>query len=49
LKLAASLFKLKSRLEAESAALRQQLMVLQRKVHGRVWIGAFLSRVWERS
>ena len=29
-------FKSKSRLEAENAALRQQLMVLRRKVQGRV-------------
>ena len=36
LKLVASLFKSKSRLEAENAALRQQLTVLQRKVRGRV-------------
>src|SRR6266571_241639 len=34
--LGASLFKSKSRLEAENAALRQQLIVLQRKVRGRV-------------
>src|SRR6266513_3675748 len=34
--LAASLFKPKSLLEAENAALRQQLIVLQRKVRGRV-------------
>src|SRR3974377_251509 len=33
---AASFFKPKSRLEAENAALRQQLIVLQRKVRGRV-------------
>jgi transposase InsO family protein len=32
----ASPFKSKSRLEAENAALRQQLIVLQRKLHGRV-------------
>jgi len=32
----ASPFKSKSRLEAENAALRQQLIVLQRKVRGRV-------------
>jgi hypothetical protein len=32
----ASLFKSKSRLEAENAALRHQLTVLQRKVRGRV-------------
>ena len=36
LNLVASLFKPKSRLEAENAALRQQLIVLQRKVRGRV-------------
>jgi hypothetical protein len=34
--LVASLFKSKCRLEAENAALRQQLIVLQRKVRGRV-------------
>jgi hypothetical protein len=34
--LGASLFKPKSRLEAENAALRHQLMAPQRKVHGRV-------------
>jgi hypothetical protein len=32
----ASPFKSKSRLEAENAALRHQLIVLQRKLHGRV-------------
>ena len=36
LNLVASLFKSKSRLEAENAALRQQLIVLRRKAHGRV-------------
>ena len=36
LNLAASFFKPKRRLEAENAALRQQLIVLQRKVRGRV-------------
>ena len=36
LNLAASLFKSRWRLEAENAALRQQLIVLQRKVRGRV-------------
>ena len=36
LNLVASLFKSKGRLEAENAALRQQLIVLQRKVRGRV-------------
>jgi hypothetical protein len=35
LTLFASPFKSKSRLEAENAALRHQLIVLQRKVHGR--------------
>src|SRR5437016_14362130 len=34
--LVASFFKSKSRLEAENAALRRQLTVLQRKVRGRV-------------
>ena len=32
----ASLFKSKSRLEAENAALRHQLIVVQRKMRGRV-------------
>jgi hypothetical protein len=36
LTLFASLFKSKSRLEAENAALRHQLAVLRRKVRGRV-------------
>jgi hypothetical protein len=36
LNLGASPFKSKSRLEAENAALRQQLIVLKRKVRGRV-------------
>jgi hypothetical protein len=36
LRLVASLFKSKCRLETENAALRQQLTVLQRKVRGRV-------------
>ena len=36
LNLLAALVKSKSRLEAENAALRQQLIVLQRKVRGRV-------------
>src|SRR6266446_4507735 len=36
LNLVASLFKSKSRLEAENAVLRHQLAVLQRKVRGRV-------------
>jgi hypothetical protein len=36
LNLVASLFKPKSQLEAENAALRQQVIVLQRKVRGRV-------------
>jgi hypothetical protein len=36
LNVVASLFKSKSRLEAENAALRYQLIVLQRKVRGRV-------------
>ena len=36
LNLLAALFKSKSRLEAENAALRQQLVVLRRKVHRRV-------------
>jgi hypothetical protein len=35
LALFSSLFKSKSRLEAENAALRRQLIVLQRKVRGR--------------
>jgi hypothetical protein len=36
LNLVSSLFKSKSRLEAQNAALRQQLTVLQRQVRGRV-------------
>jgi len=36
LNLLAAIVKSKSRLEAENAALRQQLIVLQRKVRGRV-------------
>jgi hypothetical protein len=36
LKLLAALLKSKSRLEAENAALRHQLIVLRRKVRGRV-------------
>ena len=36
LTLLASLFKSKSRLEAENAALRRQLIVVQRKMRGRV-------------
>jgi len=36
--LLAAPFKSKSRLEAENAALRQQLIVLRRKVRGRVWL-----------
>ena len=36
LNLIASFFKSKSRLEAENAALRHQLIVLQRKIRGRV-------------
>ena len=34
----ASQFKSKSRLEAENAAFRHQLIVLQRKPHGRMWL-----------
>jgi hypothetical protein len=36
LNLATSLFKSKSRLEAENAARRRQLIILQRKLRGRV-------------
>jgi hypothetical protein len=36
LSLGGSIFKSKSRLEAENAALRQQLIVLQRKIRGQV-------------
>jgi hypothetical protein len=36
LNLVTSLFKSKSRLEAENAALRRQLIILQRKLRGRV-------------
>jgi hypothetical protein len=38
LNLGTSIFKSKSRLEAENGALRQQLIVLQRKVCGRVQV-----------
>src|SRR2546427_13189833 len=50
LTLFASLFKSKSRLEAESAALRHQLSVLQRRVSGRVQLAngdrLFLVRLY---
>jgi hypothetical protein len=36
LNLVTTLFKSKSRLEAENAALRRQLIILRRKLHGRV-------------
>jgi hypothetical protein len=39
LKLLAALLKSKSRLEAENAALRYQLIVLRRKVNGRIQLG----------
>ena len=45
LNLGASLFKSRCRLEAENAALRQQLIVLQRKVRGRV---EFTNSDWAR-
>jgi hypothetical protein len=44
LNLAASLFKPRWRLEAENAALRQQLIVLQRKVRGQG--RALIWRMW---
>ena len=34
----ASPFKSKLRLEAENAVLRHQLIVLKRRLHGRVWL-----------
>jgi hypothetical protein len=37
-------FKSKSRLEAESAALRHQLIVLRRKA--RLWYQSFVQRFW---
>jgi hypothetical protein len=40
LKLLAAPLKSKSRLEAENAALRHQLIVLRRKVHGRVQLSS---------
>jgi hypothetical protein len=40
LKLLAAPLKSKSRLEAENAALRHQLIVLRRKVHGRVQLNS---------
>jgi len=43
-----SLFKSKSGLEAENAALRQQLTVLQRKARGRVHQSKYASRARSR-
>jgi hypothetical protein len=43
LKMVAALFRSKSRLEAENAALRHQLIVLQRKVRGRVHVAQMLA------
>ncbi len=40
LKLLAAPIKSKSRFEAENAVLRQQLIVLRRKVHGRVQLSS---------
>src|SRR5437660_3401424 len=48
LNMLASLFKSKSRLEAENAALRHQLIVLQRKVRGRPQIDADLRALIRR-
>jgi hypothetical protein len=48
LNLVASLFKSKIRLEAENAALRHQLIVLQRKVRGRCNIGVIKCRCGRR-
>jgi transposase InsO family protein len=45
LNLLAALFKSKSRLQAENAALRQQLIVLQRKMHGR-WHRVGFRHYW---
>jgi hypothetical protein len=36
--LVGSIFKPESRLEAENAALRYQLIILRRKMRGRVWL-----------
>jgi len=44
LNLVASPFKPKSRLEAENAALRRQVIVLQRKVRGRVQFTTAIAR-----
>jgi hypothetical protein len=41
LKMVAALFRSKSRLEAENAALRHQLIVLQRKVRSRVHVAQY--------
>ena len=40
LNLGVALFTPKSRLKAENAALRQQLIVLRRKVHGRIQLSS---------
>jgi hypothetical protein len=45
LALFSSLFKSKSRLEAENAALRRQVIVLQRKVRGRVHLSFRYTQV----
>ena len=46
LTLFASPFKSKSRLEAENAALRHQLIVLQRRVSGRVQLTMGIACSW---
>ncbi len=46
LTLSVSPFKSKSRLEAENAALRHQLIVLQRRVRGRVQLRLFLVMLY---
>lgn len=49
IRLLTSPFKPTSRLEAENAALRHQLIVLQRKVRGRIRGGAVTANVTERN
>jgi hypothetical protein len=49
LALLASPFKSKSRLEAENAALRHQLIILRRKVRGRVaWLNSVVQKAGQR-
>jgi hypothetical protein len=47
LTLLASLFESKSRLDAENAALRPQLILLRRKVRGRVHLGRCIGNFYQ--